>query len=58
MPSIIGLVTNTTFTEIENKRPDTAGVITKANFSTNITETENKVANVMHLTKRTYLSQK
>ena len=47
---------NTDITELENKIPDTSGLVKKSNYSTKITELENKIPDISNLTTKTALT--
>ena len=43
-------------TELENKVPDTSGLVKKINYNTKITELENKISNMSNLATETALT--
>ena len=47
---------NTNKTELENKIPDTSGLVKKTNYNTKITELENKIPDISNLTTKTTLT--
>ena len=47
---------NTDKTELENKIPDTSGLVKKTNYNTKITELENKIPDISNLAKKTALT--
>ena len=47
---------NTGKTELENKIPDTSGLVKKTNYNTQITELENKIPDISNLTTQTALT--
>ena len=47
---------NTDKTELENKIPDTSGLVKKANYNTEITELENKIPDISSLARKTALT--
>ena len=47
---------NTDKTELENKIPDTSGLVKKTNYNTKITELENKIPNISNLATKTALT--
>ena len=44
---------NTDETELENKIPDTSGLLKKTNYNTKITELENKILDIGNLATKT-----
>ena len=48
MPSISGLVTNSTLTAVENKIPDVSNLIKKIDYNTKIKEIEKRVIDHDH----------
>ena len=46
--SITGLATNSAFTEVQNKIPDGSSLVKKTDYSTNISEIENKANDHNH----------
>ena len=47
---------NTEKTELENKIPDTSGLVTKTNYNTKITELANKIPDISNLAKKAALT--
>ena len=47
---------NTDKTELENKIPDTSGLVKKTNYNTKITELENKIPDISNLAAKTALT--
>ena len=47
---------NTKITELENKIPDTSGLVKKTNYNTKITELENKTPDTSNLATKTALT--
>ena len=47
---------NTKITELENKIPDTSGLVKKTNYNTKITELENKIPDISNLATKTALT--
>ena len=47
---------NTDKTELENKIPDTSGLVKKTNYNTKITELENKIPDISNLATKTALT--
>ena len=43
-------------TTIENKLPDTSGLVKKTDYNTKITDLENKIPNICHLATKTALT--
>ena len=43
-------------TTIENKLPDTSGLVKKTDYNTNITDLENTIPNISHLATKTALT--
>ena len=47
---------NTDRTELENKIPDTGGLVKKTNYNTKITELENEIPDISNLARKTALT--
>ena len=47
---------NTDKTELENKLPDTSGLVKKTNYNTKITELKNKIPDISNLATKTALT--
>ena len=47
---------NTKITELENKIPDTSGLVKKTNYNTKITELENKIPDISNFGTKTTLT--
>ena len=47
---------NTDKKELENKIPDTSGLVKKTNYNTKITELENKIPDISNLATKTELT--
>ena len=47
---------NTDKKELENKTPDTSGLVKKTNYNTKITELENKIPDISNLATKTALT--
>ena len=48
---------NTEFTGLENKIPNTSGLVKKTDYNTNITEIENRIPDISGLATKTALIQ-
>ena len=47
---------NTDITELENKVPDSSGLVEKTNYNTKTTELENKISDISNLATKTALT--
>ena len=47
---------NTDKTELQNKIPDTSGLVKKTNYNTKITELKNKIPDISNLATKTALT--
>ena len=56
IPDISNLVTKNALNTVENKIPDTSGLVKKTDYNTKITEIENKIPDISNLATKTSLN--